>query len=143
MPKLLQKIKDIMASCHGPESKNCGDEQDAYTADDSGGKAHYFPYHFDDYGLRFGSCENKLRPGTYGSGSYGPNNRAKGYGSSSNAGTHFFYAESQAGPGFSSDAGGSSSYNRGSGCRNSWPYGHGSRGKTGFMPIDRGQRSNW
>ncbi|KAL5003674.1 hypothetical protein BDV10DRAFT_180207 [Aspergillus recurvatus] len=151
MPKILQKMKDIMTSRkpksdranRGPDSRDYGDEHDAYTADGSGDRAHYVSYRVDDYGLRFGSYESKPRPGTYGSGSHGSSTQAKGYGSSSNAGTYGSYAEARAGPEFSGDAAGSGSYNRGSVYRNGWPYGHDYRGQKGFMPIDREQRSSW
>ncbi|KAL6237729.1 hypothetical protein BDW75DRAFT_238148 [Aspergillus navahoensis] len=151
MPKLLQKMKDVMAiskpksdsASRGPDSKDYGDEHDAYTANSSGDRAYYVPYRVDDYGLRFGSYEGKPRPGTYGSGSYSSSTHAKDYGSSSNAGRPGSYADAGEGPGFSGDAVGSGSYNRGSGYRNGWPYGHDYRGQKGFMPIDREQRSSW
>ncbi|KAL3433758.1 hypothetical protein BDV09DRAFT_196422 [Aspergillus tetrazonus] len=148
MSKLLQKMKDVMASCklssdrasRGPNSKNYTDEHDTYITDDFGDKAYYVPRRIDDYGLRFGSYESNPRPGTYGSGSYGSSNHAKGYGFSS-AGAHCSYAETPAGLGFSDDA--VSSHNRGSGYRNGWSYGHDYRGQRGSMPIDREQRSSW
>ncbi|KAL4819363.1 hypothetical protein BDW67DRAFT_141190 [Aspergillus spinulosporus] len=143
MSKLLQKIKDVMASrrlkSDCASRGNYSDEHDAYITDDFGDKAFCVPHRIDDYGLRFGSCESSPRPGTYGSGSYGSRNHAKGY-EISTARAHGSYAETPERLVVSDDA--ISSHNRGSGYRNGWSYRHDFWGQRGTMPIDRVQRSS-
>ncbi|KAL4935663.1 hypothetical protein BDV06DRAFT_206555 [Aspergillus oleicola] len=71
MSKLLDKIKDAMTR-HKSRSKRASHGSDSLGYDDAdgfGGRSDPGPYRHEDYGSRFGSYGNKLRPGTYGSSS--------------------------------------------------------------------------
>ncbi|KAL4799735.1 hypothetical protein BDV19DRAFT_385025 [Aspergillus venezuelensis] len=72
MSKILDKIKDAMTG-HKLRSKRTSHGSDSSGYDEDSGsfggpRSDSGPYRHEDYGSRFGSYGNKLRPGTYGSG---------------------------------------------------------------------------
>ncbi|RDW72379.1 uncharacterized protein DSM5745_07551 [Aspergillus mulundensis] len=162
--KFFEKMKNVIAGRRGSDSMNYGGEYGSHAADGLGDRADYSPFHAEDYGSRFGSYETKPRPGTYGSGDYGAQTRTLGYGpgggygphtngrnhsfatnryGSPTAVTHGSDAGVRSGRGFSGVSAAGSSYDRGSGSRDGWTYEYDTRGRKGFMPIDRVQRSEW
>ncbi|KAL4901461.1 hypothetical protein BDW74DRAFT_83729 [Aspergillus multicolor] len=158
MSKFLQKMKNVIAGRRGSDSSKNGDEFDIHAGDGPGS-----PYHPRDYGTRFGSYEVKPRPGTYGSGDYAhTRTSSRGYGGDYrprlNPRTQSFpangYGSSPARTcgsdtgervvrGFDDDAAAGSRYIRGPESGDGWYYGYDSRGRKGFMPLDRAQRGGW
>ncbi|BCS29338.1 uncharacterized protein APUU_70908S [Aspergillus puulaauensis] len=93
MSKFLDKIKHAMASnkskskssSRGSGSWDYGGEYDSNVLSPSSHEQH----RTNDYGTRFGSYGIKPRPGTYGSGDYGPNSRLGSYGTNTSTGSYY------------------------------------------------------
>ncbi|OJJ03328.1 hypothetical protein ASPVEDRAFT_84778 [Aspergillus versicolor CBS 583.65] len=93
MSKFLDRIKHAMAnskskskrSSRGTDSWDYGGEYDSNNLSSSS----HEQYRTNDYGTRFGSYGVKPRPGTYGSGDYGPNSRLGSYGTNTSTGSYY------------------------------------------------------
>ncbi|KAL4959907.1 uncharacterized protein BDV14DRAFT_154355 [Aspergillus stella-maris] len=138
MSKILDKIKDAMTgqksrskrASHGSDSSGYDEDSGSF----GGPRSDSGPYRHEDYGSRFGSYGNKLRPGTYGSGEHGSSTRldqvpysnnvaarstgrvqsstANGYGSSSQNDTSSSYSSARTAQSFEGNTAGSGSLHR-------------------------------
>ncbi|OJJ56957.1 hypothetical protein ASPSYDRAFT_91263 [Aspergillus sydowii CBS 593.65] len=128
MSKFLDKIKQAMASNksktersnRGSNSWDYGGEYDSNILSSSS----HEQYRTNDYGTRFGSYGIKPRPGTYGSGDYGPNSHLGTYGSNASTGSYYNeYDPVRNGRGYGSSING---------------YGYGSSSAVGAYGADTG-----
>ncbi|KAL2812428.1 hypothetical protein BJX63DRAFT_248143 [Aspergillus granulosus] len=80
MSKVLHKFMDAMTGSNSKSKRpSCGSDTHEYDYESGAGSHLNSGHRTSDYGSRFESYGERPRPGTYGSGSYGPNHSVRYY----------------------------------------------------------------